>query len=86
MPQDTGVRKKDVASQVVQKKQLSISSVIEKDYQIDAEIWWCFKAVQSKYSRLSCEYIKLFTVMFPDSKIPKKVTLKRTKCGYVIKH
>ena len=24
--------------------------------------------------------------MFPDSEIAKKMTLKRTKCGYVIKH
>ena len=41
----------------VQKKQLSICDMIEKEYIVDAEIRWCLKVVKSKYSQRSCNDI-----------------------------
>ena len=59
--------------------------MIEKNNIVDAEIRWCLQVVQSKYSQRSCNgIVELFTVMFPDSDIAKKMTLKKDKCGYMI--
>ena len=56
--------------------QSSIDSVFERDHIIDAEIRWCLKVVQSRYSQRSCgNVVKLFTAMF-----------HKSKCGYVINH
>ena len=79
--------KNDGGSIEVAKKQASISEMIEKDCVIDAEIRWCLYVAQKKQSQRSCdEVVPLFAVMFPDSEIPGKMSLKKDKCGYVIKH
>ena len=68
-------------------QQQSITSMIEKNNVIDAEIRWCLKVVTSKFSQHSCdEVVKLFSVMFPDSEIAKNMTLQKDKCKYVIKY
>ena len=59
----------------------------ERDHIIDAEIRWCLKVVQSRYSQRSCDnVVKLFTAMFHDSEIAMKMMLHESKCGYVINH
>ena len=67
---------KQVQSPTSSQKQVqsSIDSVFERDHITDAEIRWCLKVVQSRYSQRSCDnVIKLFTAMF-----------HKSKCGYVI--
>ena len=50
-----------------------------------AEIVWALKSVLSGYSNNSCADIsKIFTCMFPDSKIAKSFELGATKLKYVI--
>ena len=70
-----------------EKKQLSISALVEKEYVADAEIRWCLNVVTSKLSQRSCDnVVDLFISMFPDSDIAKKMKLKKGKCGYVINY
>ena len=72
---------------VTKKTQSSIENVFERYNIINAEIRWCRKVVKSRYSQHSCdEIVELFAVMFPNSEIAKKMTLGRTKCGYIINH
>ena len=45
------------------------------------------KVVKSKFSQRSHDDLQsLFSVMFPDSEIARKITLQKGKCKYVISH
>ena len=69
------------------KKQMSISCMMEKDQVLDAEIRWTLKKIESKFSARSCDnVVELFKIMFSDSSIAENMKLKRTKCGYVVRH
>ena len=67
--------------------QPTITAVLEKNNVIDAEMRWCLKVVKSKFSQRSCDDMQsLFSVMFPDIEIARKMTLQKDKCKYVINH
>ena len=67
--------------------QRCISSFVERDAIITAEIRWVLKVVQSNYSQRSCEDIaELFKTMFPGHQVAEKFSCGRTKCGYYINH
>lgn len=52
-----------------------------------AEMLWVLKCVAGNYSANSCDgSVEVFKLMFPDSSIPKLMTLGRTKHMYVIVH
>ena len=53
--------------------------------QLSINLLWALKSVLSSYSNNSCAYIsKIFTCMFPDSKIAKSFELGATKLKCVI--
>ena len=71
---------------VTKKTQTSIENVFEMDNIINAEIRWCLKVVESRYSQRSCDQIvELLAIMFPAREIAKMM-LGRTKGGYIINH
>ena len=77
------VKKKN--NSAVTNQPTSITAVLEKDNVIDAEMRWCLKVVKSKFSQRSCNDMQsLFSVMFPDIEIARKMTLQKDKCKYVI--
>ena len=74
-------------SQSSSKSQKSITSFIERDALITAEIRWVLKVVLSNYSQRSCDDIAtLFKSLFPGHPIAEKFSCGRTKCGYYINH
>ena len=74
---------KDIKPTVV--SQPSIELMLKDSQKQKAEIVWALKSVLSGYSNNSCADIsKIFTCMFPDSKIAKSFELGATKLKYVI--
>ena len=67
--------------------QPTLDHLIEQTGVTTAEILWTLQAVMSGYSINSCDdVVELFTKMFPDSDIAKKMKLGRTKIGYIINY
>ena len=65
--------------------QPSIELMLKDSQMQKAETVWVLKSVLSGYSNNSCADIsKMFTCMFPDSKIAKSFELGATKLKYVI--
>ena len=65
--------------------QRSIELMLKDSQKQKAEIVWAFKSILSGYSNNSCTDIsKIFTCMFPDSKIIKSFELGAIKLKYVI--
>ena len=76
-----------LSTKKTKKTQTSIENLFQRDNIINAEITWCLKVVESRYSQRSCDQIvELFAVMFPDSEIAKQMMLGRRKGGYIINH
>ena len=75
-----------VAEESSQKKQVSITSMLEHDLIIDAEIRLALIKIENKVSLRSIDSLAAaFPVMFPDSDIAKGMKMKKDKCSYVIK-
>ena len=65
--------------------QPSIQLMLKDSQKQKAEIAWALKSVLSGCSNNSCADIsKIFTFMFPDSKVAKSFELGATKLNYVI--
>ncbi|XP_034248692.1 uncharacterized protein LOC117649763 [Thrips palmi] len=59
--------------------------VSRKDAALTAELQWAMKCVQAAYSNNSCDNIvELFKSMFGCDKVPKDMSLGRTKVSYLI--
>jgi hypothetical protein len=62
-------------------------TLASKQTTLSAEIMWAMKVITSHYSYKSCTDIsKLFTAMFPDSKVAASFTCGPDKVAYLAKY
>ena len=72
-------------SSIIITGQNSMRSYVMGDDTLTTEILWALKAVSAHFSFNSCAHIsELFTRLFPDSEIAKKITCGSDKIAYMV--